>query len=48
MDNLGKNREILERGLEKLGVCLEKNKLEQELLQKYDEDRNIYYYTSNY
>lgn len=31
MDNLGKNKETLERGLEKLGVYLEKNKLEQML-----------------
>ncbi len=31
MDNLGKRREILERGLEELGISLEKNKLEQML-----------------
>jgi len=31
VDNLGKRREILERGLEELGISLEKNKLEQML-----------------
>lgn len=31
MDNLGKRREILERGLEELGISAEKNKLEQML-----------------
>lgn len=31
MDNLGKNREILKRGLEKLGIYLEKDRLEQML-----------------